>query len=70
MFATLASVTVLASSILMPPVLTNDNPWAENNWAPLKAQYQVCAETSRSSFSAYVCMTKAHTVATSNLKEA
>lgn len=68
MFSVLLTTAILAGSILMPPV--NVNPWAENNWEPLRAQYQICAETSLSSFSAYVCMTKAHTIATSNLQEA
>ena len=72
MFASAAIATVvLAGSLAMPhTTIGSNNPWSENDWAPLKVQYQVCAETSHSVFFAYVCMTKAYTVATTNLKKA
>lgn len=53
MFASLVTTVVLAGSIAMPTV--SDNPWATNDWAPLKAEYAACQESMTSYFSYYVC---------------
>ena len=67
MFSALVTTVVLAGSIAMPVAV--DNPWAANNWEPLKIEYQNCVQTSVSRFSVYVCTTKAYTVATTNLQK-
>lgn len=68
MFTSLVSAVVLAGSITMPTVV--DNPWSMNDWAPLKAEYQVCAETAHSAFSYYVCTSIAYNTATAGTVKA
>ncbi len=68
MFASAVAAVVLAGSIAMPTV--SDNPWSANDWAPLKAEYTVCAETAPTYFSYYVCAMSAYDKATTSTVKA
>lgn len=51
---------LLALALLMP----GNNPWAVNDWAPLKAEYERCFYAEPTQLHRYVCASKAHYLAT------
>jgi hypothetical protein len=56
---TLVAAVILSSAISMPPIVSN--PWAENDWAPLRAAYEHCERTAPTYFTYYVCTSGAQT---------